>query len=312
MSQIVEKLNVVSIYARVFPHCIDLFVEWQSELNALIAIFSGFVSLEVISPLKESEYWTIVQRFDNSENAALWLSSAQHQMLIKKLETIVFEDGIKETNGGESGLHGGITEVFVTEVNPQMDSEYRQWIAKIHKAEAKSPGFRGVYVQSPINQNSKNWITFLQFDSAENLDRWLASPERLAILNESKRMIKSLETQRVASSFAGWFGSVAKTGKMPSTWKQTMIVLLVLFPIVMLELKFLSPQLIKFNSSVATFIGNAISVTLIAWPMMPIAIRCLQWWLFPKGKSSPLKTFFGTGFIVALYLIEIMIFWNIL
>ena len=35
----------------------------------------------------------------------------------------------------------------------------------------------------------------------------------------------------------------AARGKPPATWKQTMLVLLVLFPIVMLELRFLSPWL---------------------------------------------------------------------
>ena len=82
----------------------------------------------------------------------------------------------------------------------------------------------------------------------------------------------------------------------------------------MLELKYLSPWLTGINSSLVTFIGNAISVTLIAWPMMPIAIQYLSWWLFPTHQNLSKKqvTILGTGILLLLYLIEILIFWNFL
>jgi antibiotic biosynthesis monooxygenase (ABM) superfamily enzyme len=112
--------------------------------------------------------------------------------------------------------------------------------------------------------------------------------------------------------YAGWFSPIAKTGEIPAVWKQTMIVLLILFPIVMLELKYLSPWTSNLNPSLSTFIGNAISVSLIAWPMMPIAILFLGWWLSPKGFDIRRATIIGTCLLILLYLVEIAIFWNLL
>ncbi len=207
---------------------------------------------------------------------------------------------------------GSVTEVIVTQVSPDKEEAFQKWAAKIHHAEAKFPGFRGVYVQSPRQSKGHSWITLLQFDSTANLDRWLDSSERQEVLKESSDFITSLESHRMVSPYAGWFASIAQTGEIPSVWKQTMIVLLVLFPIVMFELKYLMPWIEGLNSSVGTFIGNAISVTLISFPMMPIAIVFLGWWLAPAGKNRLQKTILGTIMVLGLYLIEIVLFWRFL
>lgn len=91
-------------------------------------------------------------------------------------------------------------------------------------------------------------------------------------------------------------------------WKQMMIVLLMLFPIVMLELIFLSPYLSTLHFSLATFIGNAISVALLSWPFMSIAIYCLNWWLTPINMTTG-KSIAGALLVIGLYVIEVVFFW---
>lgn len=200
----------------------------------------------------------------------------------------------------------GVTEVFLTRVSQEKEGAYREWLGKIHRIEASFPGFRGVYVQAPKSKEEE-WITLLHFDTPEHLDRWLASSERQEVLKALKPLVTSLKSHRLASPYAGWFLPAIKKGETPSAWKQTMIVLLVLFPLVMLELKFLSPLTSSLNFSLATFIGNALSVTLIAWPLMPIALFFLNWWLASeKGLTNQL----GILLLIGLYLLEIAIFWN--
>lgn len=308
-----KNITILTTNVRIPPNLKIDFADWQAQFNSVIAAFPGFVSLEISAQSTPTE-WLIVQRFYNAESVRAWRNSQEHKDLIEKLKILIPDmdsDAVQEIELEASNLQGGVTEVFVTEVNPEMDRTYREWIAKIHQAEAKFPGFRGVYVQSPSTGKSKNWITLLQFDTPENLDRWLSSPERQEVLNESKTLIASLESHRVISPYAGWFSSIAQMGELPPVWKQTMIVLLVLFPIVMLEIRFLNPLLTGLNSALATFIGNAISVTLISWPMVPIAIWFLGWWLTPKSNKRS-KTIVGTFLVVVLYLIEIALLWNLL
>ncbi len=291
----------------------DLFAEWQAKLHSAIATSPGFVSLEIIASQGQKDHeWTIVQRFENKDNLSIWRDSDERRHLFEALQPLLPEGDSKalcDTTKTAFDKQGGVTEVFVTQISPESESEYRKWIAKMHQAEAKFPGFRGVYVQSPTHQQGRNWITLLQFDTPEHLDRWLVSPERKAILHEAKDLISSLDTHRLITPYSGWFSSISKGGRAPVVWKETMLVLLVLYPIVMLELLLLSPLTASLNLSLATFIGNSLSVTLIAWPMMPIAIYYLRWWLAPESKRA---TLIGTCLLLGLYLIEVTIFWHLI
>ena len=88
-----------------------------------------------------------------------------------------------------------------------------------------------------------------------------------------------------------------------------MVVLLMLFPVIMLEIIFRMPYLTNFNRAFSTFIGNLISVTLLSWPLMPFAIKQLHWWLSPK-ENKLTRDACGIGLLILLYLSEIAIFWG--
>lgn len=293
------------------PECKNAFIDWQAQLNTCITEFEGFISLEFQAPTNEDAVWVMVQRFKDINSRALWKSSPKRKSLFKELASFAvdacFDDQEKE------GIYsrGGVTEVFVTKVSPDKEKSFKEWLAKIHQAEAKFPGFQGMFIQSPSSSESHNWITFLQFDTQEHLEFWLNSNERKSILVEAKNIMQSLESHRVISPFAGWFSSISQEQKIPSAWKQTMLVLLVLFPIVMMEFRFLSPYTSFLNISLATFIGNAISVSLISWPLMPIVLRLFSWWFSEDpSKRDYFRTFLGIVLILSLYLFAIYLFWG--
>lgn len=87
-----------------------------------------------------------------------------------------------------------------------------------------------------------------------------------------------------------------------------MLVLLGLFPIVMLEARFLSPHTSWMNPSPAMFIGNFLSVAATTWLTMPLFIKAFGWWLFPKVSGSSLRTdIAGTAVIFALFAAEVLL-----
>lgn len=314
MNSKTEHASILTIKVQIRPECKADFVRWQSKLHETIATFPGFSSLEISSTGESAKpFWSIVQRFHDNASTSAWLASEERRALLDEIRKYLLSnkpESLQELEGDSEGFENGVTEVFVTQVSPDKEAVYRQWIAKIHQAEANFPGFQGMYVQAPQKGHGRNWITFLQFDNQENLNRWLASEERETVLKEAKPLIESLESHRVISPYAGWFAKVSTGAKPPALWKQTMLILLVLFPIVMLELKYLPLLIGSLNLSLSTFIGNAISVSLISWPMMPIALFFLGWWLVPKKGKELSYTLLGTGIIVLLYLIEIAVFWK--
>lgn len=115
------------------------------------------------------------------------------------------------------------------------------------------------------------------------------APERKALLSETREFIESEELMRLATAFPGWVPLDPMTGEGPPNWKAAMLVLLGLFPIVMLEMKFLSPILanLGIHASLGTFIGNAISVALTSFLTMALFVNWFGWWLFPRGMRAP-------------------------
>jgi antibiotic biosynthesis monooxygenase (ABM) superfamily enzyme len=284
-------------------------VEWQAELNAVITNFPGFISLAFVSSDQKQNEWVITQRFISSESSQSWLKSTQYQTLIKKLKTFSHSQPL-ETSSEEINSSSGVTQIIFAKVNPDQFTAYQEWSSKVHAAEAKFPGFRGVYVQSAVQANGQHWITLLQFDTMEHLDNWLDSEERQTLLKEATTYVHTFESHRIISPYSGWFASIAKVGQVPPAWKQAMMVLLVLFPLVMMEFKYLSPMTDGLNISLATFIANSISVGLLTYPLMPLVIKAMEWWLSPPPSHSSEITIMGSLLVFGLYVLEILFFWN--
>lgn len=248
-------------------------------------------------------------RFRNAENLDAWRNSETWRNLLGEAQTLLAEKSSIKIETRESGPDGGVVEVIVTKVKPGKEEAYRGWETKIQQAQSKFPGYHGSYVQPPI-AGELGWTTLMRFDRAEQLDTWLKSPERAALLREAEPLIDYAHLQRMETSFPGWFPTDPKTGQGPPNWKAAMLVLLGLFPIVMLESRFLSPLLASLNFSPALFIGNVISVALTTWGTMPLFIKALNWWLLPKPSAPKSVHWTGTLLIFALYALSVAIFWR--
>jgi antibiotic biosynthesis monooxygenase (ABM) superfamily enzyme len=286
------------------------FSSWHARMSTAPASAAGFVSAEVNAPAPGELEWRVVQRFRNVSYLQAWRASELHGRLIREGSELVEGgdgSGLREHEISDGVANGVVTEVVTTYVKPGKDQEYQAWAEKIHQAEAEFPGYRGSYLQPPASQRQHYWTTLVRFATPEQLDRWLSSDVRKAFLHQHEELVQSWEHHRLPSSFSGWFPTDAATSESPSSWKQSMIVILMLFPIVMLEIRFLSPLLGGMSTSPATFIGNVISVVLLAWPFMPLAIAAMKWWLLP-GKDSPKWTnALGVALLVGLYAMEITV-----
>jgi hypothetical protein len=181
----------------------------------------------------------------------------------------------------------GVTFVVVTDIKPGQEKEYRVWADKIQKVQETFPGYIGSFVQPPQHKET-GWTTVLRFDTAQHLSAWQNSPQRAALIEEASPLVERFKAQRVDTSFPGWVPNDPATGKPPNMWKTACLVLLTLFPVVMLELKFLNPHLRGLPPALATFTGNAVSVLLTTWPLMPLAIRFFRPWLFPERQPRAL------------------------
>ena len=289
----------------------NAFAEWQAKALTRAAGFEGFLNSE-ITPSGKGLAWNVLLRFGDSAHLEAWRKSETWHRLLGDATPLLAEKSSIEVQVKESESDQGVVEVIITQVKPGREAAYREWETKIQQAQSKFPGYRGAYVQPPV-AGELGWTTLMRFDTAEQLDTWLKSPERVALVKEAESLVDYAHLQRMGSSFPGWFPTDPKTGKGPPNWKAAMLVLLGLFPIVMLEARFLSPQLAGVNSSLGMFIGNVISVGLTTYLTMPLFIKTFGWWLFPKSDAVKVTVnITGTAVIFLLYAIEVAVLWHLL
>ena len=288
------------------------FTAWQARALTLAAGSPGFLNSDITPQSGNSLHWTFRLRFRRLRDLDEWRQSKSWNSLVQDAEHFVADKTSVEIKASEAEQESGVIEVIITKVKAGKEEAYRQWETRIQKAQSKFPGYLGSYVQPPI-AGELGWTTLMRFRTAEQLDHWLKSSERAALLRDAQPLIEYAHLQKMDSSFPGWFPTDPATGKGPPNWKAAMLVLLGLFPIVMLEARFLSPQLASLNSSLAMFIGNVISVSLTTWATMPIFIKAFGWWLFPKSTESKHKVdIAGTAIIFALFAIEVAALWHLL
>jgi len=293
------------------PDAENPFAEWQARALTHAAGFDGFLNSE-ITPSGEGLSWSVLLRFADSGHLEAWRKSETWQRLLDEAAPLLAEKSSIEVEIKQSESNDGVVEVIITQVKAGKEAAYREWETKIQQAQSRFPGYRGAYVQPPV-AGELGWTTLMRFDTAKQLDTWLKSPERAALVKEAESLVDYAHLQRMGTSFPGWFPTDPTTGKGPPNWKAAMLVLLGLFPIVMLEARFLSPQLAGVNSSLGMFIGNVISVALTTYLTMPLFIKTLGWWLFPKSDASKVAVnAAGTALIFLLYAIEVAALWHLL
>jgi antibiotic biosynthesis monooxygenase (ABM) superfamily enzyme len=292
----------------------DQFLKLNGRLADALLASPGFTSREVIPPQSEDIMeWIFITRFDSIEHLRAWRKSDARDRLFSELKPLL-EGEFTELVGDAAAqyhLENSVTEVILEQVAPGKETAYQQWSNRIQQAQAASPGYQGGYSQPPKTPGA-GWMTLMRFSSIDDLNRWMNSPVRKVLLEEAKDLVAASYQHRVDTSFPGWVPTDPASGMAPPNWKVTMLVLLGLYPIVCLEILFLMKRLAQLGlkSALAGFVGNAISVTLVAYVTMPYLVRWLNWWLLPKPDAPKNVHWKGTLVVFALYALSVAIFWK--
>jgi antibiotic biosynthesis monooxygenase (ABM) superfamily enzyme len=289
------------------------FRNWLVNMLIAGAQFPGFWSGEILPPkLGARTDWKVIQWYSTAEQAERWKQSATRATILGERTSLFEQDAVSLSDETSLEEHeAGVATAILTEVKPGMESAYWIWEQRIQSAQAKRPGYRGVYLAPPTPGRKEQWTTLLRFDSPTNLDAWFASPERKTLLTESKQFVKATHYQNLSSSFPGWFPS-SETGNQIPRWKTAVLVLLGLFPIIVTLRHFLFPLLIGVKTTAIMAVNSMISVSLVTWVAMPVLVRMFRWWLIPQESGNYRKEIAGISLAVCIFVSEIALLWNLL
>jgi antibiotic biosynthesis monooxygenase (ABM) superfamily enzyme len=256
----------------------------------------------------------ILQRFRTLEGARNWLGSTERQ---KRLEgatpMLVGRDDVHIVQDGAGAARSApVSAVISTRVKSGREAEYLAWEHKIAAAQSKAPGLQGYRFEPAIPGVQEDFLAILRFDSEANLNNWLASPVRAALVDEAAPLTEEFHTRTVQTGFEQWFRETPGSGP-PAAWKMDAIVLLLLYPIVFLwSVWFGIPVLAnKFHMpfAPALFLGNIFSVGLTGF-LVPWLANRLGWWLAPAGGKRTQMNVLGGGVMLLAYAVMVFVFWK--
>ena len=300
------------------PERSEDFARWQGETSNMVSSFPGFVEQRLMPPNPPLQVdWVILQRFADIDSATAWLQSSERQeRLVGVRPMLIGQDDVHVVRDGASRAQPApVSVVISTRIKPGHEEAYRAWELRIAAAQTRAPGFQGYRFEPPIKGVQDDWLAVLRFDSEANLDKWLASPERLQLLEEAKPFTEEFHARVARTGFEQWFQTGAGKSAAPPAWKQNLIVLLLLYPVVFLFGTFVQTPLLSHRLglpfAIALFVGNIVSIVLLNY-LVPWTSMRFSWWLEPAHAHRTRIDILGTALVGALCLALVLVFWRLL
>ncbi|MBP6351630.1 MAG: hypothetical protein KA392_18910 [Candidatus Obscuribacter sp.] len=293
------------------------FGQWLTDFAYSALSLKGFFSAEIIAPeIAEDKnaypVWTVIHRFDSEATCSAWLDSKDRKAQLDRLEA-EFNEQVKELTASASLFERGSSIVAIeTYVAPGKEESYCQWKRKLEAAQSVFPGYRGSYLQAPVPGRANYWSSIVRFAGAEDLEYWLQSPQRLALVEENKVFGAATRIQVIGSTFPGWEPTISGKPATPA-WKTAGLVILGLYPLLVIQRHYLLPLLSGLNPALTVAITTILSVGLISFVCMPYLVRQFTWWLMPAAAEEAQLAQIerkGTMLLVGLFLLEVIILSN--
>jgi antibiotic biosynthesis monooxygenase (ABM) superfamily enzyme len=289
------------------------FNQWQDRVNGVVSGFSGYIDSKVMPPSPPIQPdWVIVQRFATVDDAKAWLGSPDRQQLVDQVRHwLIGRDDIHLVEEDDSlPPDQSVSAVISMKVTPGQEAAYRAWGQRIAAAQSHYPGFQGFRINPPIPGVQDDWVTILQFDNEPDLSAWMNSPERQRFLDEAKSFNEETHFRTVRSGFSQWFRVDGGPALAP-VWKQNMLVLMALYPVVFLFGFFVQGPLLMRSWGwpfwLSLFAGNLAGIVILNW-LVPWVSKQFTWWLQPAGTEMRKRTAIGIVVVVAIYALLMLAF----
>lgn len=202
----------------------------------------------------------------------------------------------------------GATAVVVQRVPAASVEWFMDWQRGVTEAVEAFAGYGGTEVYPPAGSQAGEWVVLINFDDEESLQAWIDSPVRREWVEKLHRHVGAFDLKVMPSGFSSWFTSClgGPDGAPPPSWKMALVVLLGLYPTVMLLTLFPGPYTQPLGLALSMLIGNALSVALLQWAVMPVLNLVAAPWL---GANSEKQRIFSVAGIVVILALLVGLVW---
>ena len=203
------------------------------EIMLLARQAEGFLGSEIFPPIPGvQDGYVVLYRFGRGAYLRQWLASGRRQELLAQIAGLLIEPAAEFffTHGRRQA--GTASSVFAYRIRPEKEAEFQGWRRRICEAMRTWEGYLGTESFDTLEAGEPEFIVVVRFDNRAHLDAWLQSSVRAAFIDEVHAYVDRYTLRRIGSGFEGWF-DISANAAPPARWRQALLILSALFPVIM-------------------------------------------------------------------------------
>ena len=182
-----------------------------------------------------------------------------------------------------------VTTILSHKVKPGHAKDYEEWSKKITAKASVHDGFQNVTRIKPADSANLEYVVIVQWSDYEKLKKWQQSDDFKQMIKESEEFTISIKTLHEKSGMEIWFDwpSDAKRLAKPSFYKQTLIAIIVVLPLIFSVGAVLRPLLADLDLPFEIqIVINVLIIAPLITLIMPRVTKLLYPWLYPTPKAK--------------------------
>lgn len=128
------------------------------------------------------------------------------------------------------------------------------------------------------------YIALVKFDHHQNLQNWRESENVVNWVEQLPKYLSSSTHVQKAAGLELWFTRprILMSAKPPPFWKQVTLGVMTVYPLILILQVLLNPVIGGLPGLLSLFISVVVLSCLLTNPVIPLATKLLQKWLYPK------------------------------
>ncbi|MDO3634981.1 antibiotic biosynthesis monooxygenase [Mycolicibacterium arseniciresistens] len=257
--------------------------------------------------------------FESEDSLHLWLDGATWKQLALAAATHGFYRLTSDLVVIDGAVIPTGVAIVSSSVSTGMEADFQAAHVTLTAAASQFPGYEGTAIFRP--GAAGQWMSIIRFRTEPQLSAWLGSHQRNEVLPPVRSSLtRDFAVYAKTTPFGTTVRNVDGKPQMTPSWKTAMLLLMVLYPMVMLMSKYVTPVIAGLGAEpwLSVWLVQVLSVALMQWWLMPTAASWCRRWLDPVDGASRRISLRGAAVAVIVYAaclttfatVEVLQFWN--
>jgi uncharacterized protein len=255
------KAMAVTIFDRVADP--EIFDGWVCDVRSAAEAARGFVAFAASIRRDAPLDWAVAVTFESEDLLHEWLDGETWKHLVRgaaargflrlSSDLVIIEGAVMPT---------GVA-IVSSSVSGGMEADFQAAHFRLTMAASQFSGYEGTAVFPPGVLGK--WMSLIRFRTEPQLSAWLRSPQRKEVLPPVRSSLtKDFSVFAKTTPLGTTVRNVDGKTEMTPSWKTAMLLLMVLYPMVMLQSKFVAPVIGKLGAQpwLSVWLSQVVSVAL--------------------------------------------------